>query len=182
MYWKQRGKSHWLREGDRNTSFFHSKASARRKMNWIHGLVDKQGTWQENKIIIQKIAVDHFCEMFTSIKPRVADMQRALDAIEPRVTPEINQALLQPFTAEEVTFSVFSMFPLKSPGPDGIPVLFYQKYWHVIRDDIISCSLAFLNSHEFLPHVNYTHIILIPKCHKPKYMPDFRPISLGNVI
>ncbi|KAK3206743.1 hypothetical protein Dsin_020789 [Dipteronia sinensis] len=43
-YWKQRAKVDWLQKGDRNTRFFHSKASARRARNRIHGLIDEGGT------------------------------------------------------------------------------------------------------------------------------------------
>ena len=30
--------------------------------------------------------------------------------------------------------------------------------------------------------MNYTHIVLIPKNNEPKYLSDFRSISLANVI
>lgn len=37
-FWRQRSKVTWAREGDRNTSFFHSIATTRKEKNMIHGL------------------------------------------------------------------------------------------------------------------------------------------------
>ena len=38
LYWGQRAKAHWLKEGDRNTKFFHTHASEKRKQNTILGV------------------------------------------------------------------------------------------------------------------------------------------------
>jgi hypothetical protein len=40
LWWSQRSRVLWLKHGDRNTSFFHSKASHRRKKNRIEAITD----------------------------------------------------------------------------------------------------------------------------------------------
>ena len=47
--WRQRSQINWLQLGDRNTIFFHEKASARFKKNLIDGLLDAEGRWQEDE-------------------------------------------------------------------------------------------------------------------------------------
>ena len=43
--WLQRSRINWFQEGDRNTRYFHSKASARFQNNFIEGTEDSGGTW-----------------------------------------------------------------------------------------------------------------------------------------
>ncbi|KAG8503437.1 hypothetical protein CXB51_001595 [Gossypium anomalum] len=47
-YWAQRSRVIWLREGNRNTKFFHVRASSRRKKNNIERLKDIHGCWKNN--------------------------------------------------------------------------------------------------------------------------------------
>ena len=66
--------------------------------------------------------------------------------------------------------------------PIYMNALFYQKYWHVVGDDMITAVLDFLNSGNMIPEINYTHIVLIPKVKFLEKNSDFRSISLCNVI
>ncbi|KAL6132909.1 hypothetical protein ACLB2K_065148 [Fragaria x ananassa] len=74
------------------------------------------------------------------------------------------------------------MYPTKSPGPDGMPPLFFQHYWDTIGDDITVAVQSFLHSGQILKQINFTHICLIPKVPSPEHMSDLRPIALCNVI
>ncbi|KAL0355952.1 UNVERIFIED_CONTAM: putative mitochondrial protein [Sesamum radiatum] len=98
-----------------------------------------------------------------------------------RVTEHMRQELLQPYTTEEVSKALSQMASLKSPGPDGIPPFIFQKYWHIVRNDVISSTLSFLNNLILPPELNHTHISLIPKCKKPETLTQFRSISVCNV-
>ena len=74
------------------------------------------------------------------------------------------------------------MTPLKAPGLDGMPPLFYQNYWNLVGCDVTKTILSYLNT-ATLPHlINHTFITLIPKTKPPMSVNDFRPISLCNVL
>ena len=40
--WQKRSRIQWLKNGDRNTRFFHGSATQRKRQNFIKGLRDEQ--------------------------------------------------------------------------------------------------------------------------------------------
>lgn len=171
-----------MKEGDKNTSYFHARATTRKHVNKIRGLQDATGVWVNKKDKMEAVIDHYFQDLVRSSDPSERDMEAVLGALAPRLTEEDSFALSQPFTEQEVKDAISHMSPLKSPGPDGFPAFFYQKYWHILGSNVISCALNFLNTHALPPELNYTFIVLIPKVKSPKKMTEFRPISLCNVL
>ncbi len=94
----------------------------------------------------------------------------------------MNQELTCQFTEYEVTSAMKHMGPLKAPGPDGMPPIFFQSYWHVVGKDITAAVLYCLQSGTLLPSLNHTYVTLIPKTKSPERVTEYRPISLCNVV
>ena len=87
-----------------------------------------------------------------------------------------------PFTEDEVFEALQNIGDLKAPGPDGMPAIFYKRFWEVIGDHVKIEVLNVLNGGPLPADWNNTTVVLIPKVKNPKCIKDLRPISLCNVI
>ena len=55
-------------------------------------------------------------------------MARVVDGVYKVVIDSMNADLTKPYSANKVERPIKDMAPLKAPGPDGMPPLFYQTY------------------------------------------------------
>ncbi|KAL4318902.1 hypothetical protein GQ457_18G009340 [Hibiscus cannabinus] len=179
-YWAQRSRILWLSAGDQNTSFFHAKASVRKKKNAILGLYDSNGYWQTSTTEVLRVASDYFVSLFSANPP--VDAPAFLEHITPSVTADMNSGLLASFTTEEVIAAFRDINPRKSPGIDGLPSGFFRQHWDILGEDFVSLCLDLLRGHTDMALVNETVIVLIPIVDKPTSMRQLRPISLCTVI
>jgi hypothetical protein len=177
---KQRSRVEWLREGDRNTSVFHARATSRRKTNKIDMLLRADGSKCEVQAELKGMVQEFYENLFSS-EP-CASVDAVLDAIPTKVTADMNDDLGKPYTDEEIGAALFQMGPTKAPGPDGFPALFYQTHWDFFKEEICSAVRVFISGGEVPEGFCDSVIVLIPKVAKPKDLKKFRPISLCNVI
>jgi hypothetical protein len=100
----------------------------------------------------------------------------------PKITEQMNEKLLAPFSADDVRKASFSIGDYKAPGPDGLHAAFYKKIWNVCDDEITQEVLQAVNSGVIPDGWNDTTVVLIPKIDNPDLVTQYRPISLCNVI
>ena len=91
----------------------------------------------------------------------------------------MNDELVGEFQEWEVVQALKQMAPLKAPGPDGMPPLFYQHFWSTVDSDVTDSILSWLNTPS---PINHTFITLIPKVDSRELVTKFYPISLCNVL
>ncbi|KAL5816556.1 hypothetical protein ACOSQ3_024934 [Xanthoceras sorbifolium] len=94
----------------------------------------------------------------------------------------MNHELDKTFTPAEVKLALSQMYPTKAPVINGLPVLFYQRYWDRVGTLVTATYFRCLNDGYSVKVLNFTLIMLIPKVSKPNRVSEFRPISLCNVI
>ncbi|KAH9683739.1 reverse transcriptase domain-containing protein [Citrus sinensis] len=162
VFWKQRSKSLWLKEGDMNSR-----------------LRNSSGQWCSNPAEVNSLIGEYFSKLFHSEGSISAEI---ISCVATKITTAQNQKLLEPFTATDVRDALFSMHPDKSPGPDGMNPAFFQNFWHIVGGDVTAACLHFIDTCEFPDELNATAIVLVPKKSNPEYLADLRPITLCNVL
>ena len=124
--------------------------------------------------------MEFYTRLFTQSNPH--ELDRVLEGVQRVVIADMNAELVKLYTMEEVDITIKQMAPLKAPGLDGMPLLFYQTFWEKIGPDVSEVVLSCLNSGTLLKSINHTFITLIPNVNNPETVMEFRPISLCNVI
>lgn len=170
----------WLKNGDRNTSFFHKVAVQRHFRCRISELEDGAGRSTNSTEEFLQVASDYFGKLFSASES--GSDEHLFSLVEEKVTSSMNERLLRQFTEEDIVYAVKSLTPLKAPRLDGFLALFFQRYWHIVRPEVTRFCLSVLQGQEDLSVINKTRIILIPKVEKSSNMTHFRPIRLCNVI
>ncbi|KAL6208609.1 hypothetical protein ACLB2K_019558 [Fragaria x ananassa] len=160
---EERSQAIWLKDGDRNSKFFHRSALNRRKKNKLKGLFDRHGVWQNTPQGIENVVISNFQDLFARQEPNTVAQNQVLQTIQPRVTSVINQILTAPYWLEEVKDALFQMHPSKALGPDGISPFFFQKYWDLVGVEVSNAVISFLTTKDMPHDLNYTNVVLIPK-------------------
>lgn len=178
IYWKQRAKVHWLKEGDMNTKFFHLTTIQRRQRNKVIQIKNDDGVWLCGENLVGAELKRYFENLFTSSGER--DWGNIFGHVEPIITPDMNANLTAPFTEDEILIASKQLGALKAPGPDGFPNFFYHRFWNTMKKVVIGTANDMYNNLSNLQDLNQTHIALIPKVAAPDKANQFRPISLCN--
>ncbi|XP_074270846.1 uncharacterized protein LOC141594752 [Silene latifolia] len=187
-YWKQRAKMKWNTEGDTCSKYFFNWVKGRAGRNYIAGIKMDNGEWNFDSEGIKGLFVQFYSRLFQEGANQInfeeyrLTVKNLFSINKEFLSPDDKDALGIRFTPKEVRTAVFQLGPLKSPGPDGIPAIFFHKCWHFIKHDVVGTVLAILNGNSSPEFLNKTFLVLIPKSSAPETVDNFRPISLCNVI
>ncbi|XP_075640325.1 uncharacterized protein LOC142612079 [Castanea sativa] len=100
------------------------RSSQRRRKNRIGGLMDEMGAWHEDQETTERIILEYFKSIYSSDQP--ARFDESLNAMELRVTPNMNEELQKEFKAEENTKEEIREF---SKGTFGAQIIqHHEKY------------------------------------------------------
>lgn len=112
-------------EGDRNTRYFHQSVTIRRMSNRILCLRDEVGNEISEPVEIRSHILRFYTMLYSTEQiscPRTDTFVGAHSCLDISYLP----------STEEIRAALFSMKPLKAPGPDGFHPIFFLKSWDVV--------------------------------------------------
>jgi hypothetical protein len=126
LKWKQKSIELCLKMGDQNSKKFHLSNLIRRRRNFISEIKLNSGEWIYSKEDMERYFVAQFQELFQSINPQIpSQLEHFVTAC---VIERENLELFCIPKPQEIKEVVWERYPLKAPGPNGLPGLFFKQY------------------------------------------------------
>jgi len=172
---KQKSRVEWIKSGDSNSGFFHSKLRWRTSLRGIR----INGTWCEDPQCVKSQVKQFFESRFEAS----SKCKLNLDGVSFRTISKDENALLSDIiTKAEVLEVVSQCGSSKCPGPDGFNFFFIKNNWEVIGKDVVR-AILFFQSNGYIPRgCNASFITLVPKKDNQSELNEFRLISLVGCV
>jgi len=177
-YWKQMSRSKVLKEGDRNTKYFHLMATMRRKRKMIDAIV-VDGIEYVDPRKVRKAIVDYFKGQYSRRPAGSFDIGNLGLAT---LTENQRQHLSAVVSKEEIKEALLSCDPSRAPGYDGFNIKCIKHIWPIVGDDFSRSIESFFQTAKLPTSLNMTWVTLIPKKAAAVDILDYRPISMVGSV
>ena len=172
--WRQKSRELWLKDGDKNTGYFHKMANAHRRSNCLRR-IRINGKMIEKEVDIKVGLIDAFKNLLLAPSewcPSLPDLSFNEIGIED------SSKLEEVFSEEEIWAAISGLNGDKAPGPDGFPLAFWSFSWDFVKAEVMGFFKEFHEQGKFVRSINATFLVLIPKKQNVEDLKDLRPISL----
>ena len=171
---RHKSRELWLKDGDKNTGYFHKMANAHRRRNCLRK-ISINGKMIEKEVEIKDGLIDAFKNLLSAPsewRPSLPDLSFNEIGIEDA------SKLEEVFSEEEIWTAISGLNGDKAPGPDGFPLAFWSFSWDFVKAEVMSFFKEFHEQGKFVRSINATFLVLIPKKQNVEDLKDLRPISL----
>jgi len=183
LFWKERAKMLWFKDGDRNTDFFHVVVKRRNNSSGIHRLQIYNEVIEDPKLIQDHI-LDFYKNLYAKSISNVQDTSNMEDFIgtyiPKMVSSEENMMLIKCPNFLEIKNVVFNLNGNSAPGPNGFGSVFYHSCWEIIGIDVCNVIQQIFKQNWVLPGMNSNVVSLIPKIHGHESIKAYRPIVVAS--
>nr|GEW90480.1 hypothetical protein [Tanacetum cinerariifolium] len=152
----QKAKIQWLKEGDKNSAYFHNILKAKKNKSRIQNICCEDGSRVEGDLVNGQF-VKHF-QNFLGTTYLVLPLSTMGNIVKLKLSEAEALYMIKEVSDIEIKEALFDIDSSKAASPDGYT----------------SCRI--------LGEINATVITLVPKVDTPNKISDFRPIACCNVL
>ncbi|GAU46050.1 hypothetical protein TSUD_191210 [Trifolium subterraneum] len=120
--WFQKSRSQWIKDGDRNTRYYHVKTIKRRRQNKIIMLRNDQNEWVEEEENLKAMVNNYYKRLFAAPENNIQWQQNRYSY--PNISESEYDCLKENISSLEVKNALFAMASWKAPGHDDFPAGF----------------------------------------------------------
>lgn len=175
--WENERLCYRMKEGDKNTKFFHMMIRERHQKQTIQIRL-QDGTTTRDAKEIGELAELYFSKLF-SASPYFLD-EGLFSNITPIISDLENLEFCQLPSMEEIWEATQALNPNSAPSSDGFSGHFYTKCWTIIKADLNDMIDDYFKGGYLTQEITDTKLVLVPKKRDARMIEDFRPISLCN--
>ena len=174
-----RSKAKWYEEGGKCTKYFLSLERARSCARTCHAILKENGVLVEKPEEVLKEQRDFYQKLYAKdISINFNMVNNTAIKIKDEDNLKLN-GTIQPY---EIFDAIKSMKKGRTPGPDGLPVEFYQVMWPEIKNVLYDSYLQSYQEMSMNPTALEGILNLIPKKNRDtRLLKNLRPITLLNV-
>ena len=169
-----KSRINWMILGDRNTSFYHVSALARRKRNLITAIKNDAGEWLSEEIEVANHIREESINIYTTSQEAANYHFNYNLQWQTKLSSEEKNSISHLVTEEEIRAALWSLKAFKAG--------FFQRFWLVVGRSISEEVIAVFREKKIPEYMNSTNIMLIPKTQGPESIGSYRPISLCNTV
>ncbi|KAK3226778.1 hypothetical protein Dsin_006640 [Dipteronia sinensis] len=118
-FWQQKSRNCWLKEGDRNTKFFHISTIIRRRRNKIKGFKKEDGNWIRDIGKMKKETINYFLNFFEMKQSHdeYSQLPMLFLGLKERDISHLSSSVCE----NDIKMSLFNIGGIKALGPNGRP-------------------------------------------------------------
>lgn len=135
--WRKKSRATWLREGDRNSKFFHNFANARRAKNSIWNIEDGAGGFLHSQQDISVEASRFFQNLYKRSDNDALYSLWAMEQLPEMFDDVANEQFIKPISEDELLDTIKKLKRDKSPGPDGLPIEFFSHFYDLFKEGLL---------------------------------------------
>ncbi|XP_039042840.1 uncharacterized protein LOC120181870 [Hibiscus syriacus] len=184
LFYKQKTKADWIREGDQGTRFFHSMVASKRMNNTIRVFFNQEGVRLRTFDDMSNEAINLFKKQLGVIDPEVncCNVTTVKELLGYSLPEGASEALIKEIYDVEIKDALWGQGDNKTPGPDGYNSFFFKRTWYIVGNDFLAAIRYCFTNSFMLPSFNATAVVLVPKVPNPSMIKDFRLISCCSII